>query len=96
MNPRKPTQGEKEQFIQYLHANGYDSEYIDKWYMAVFDTYQTDYPGYSGKVLLVLPTYDLYPSIVEIYVWDEGKITRVRNEEGMKRIVDKNLEVQKK
>ena len=60
--------------------------------MAVFDDYKTDYPGYHGKVLVVLPIYDLYPEIVEIYVWHDGKITRVRNEEEMGKIVDKNLE----
>jgi len=45
-----------------------------------------------NSVHIILPTYDLYPEIVEIYVWHEGKITRVRNEEEMGRIVDKNLD----
>ena len=97
MNPRKPTREEKEQLLKYFQATGqsYENETIDqfdKWFIAVFDNYQTEYPGYDGKVLVILPTYDLYPEIVELYVWHEGKITRVRNEEEMGRIVDKNLD----
>jgi len=97
MNPRQPTHEEKEQLLKYFKANGqsYENETIDQfdtWYIAVFDDYQTEYPGYDGKVLVILPTYDLYPEIVEIYVWDEGKITRVRNEEEMGRIDNKNLD----
>ncbi len=64
----------------------------NKWYMAVFDNYQTEYPGYEGKVLIILPTHDLYPEIVEIYVWDEGKITRIRNEEEIEKLINKNLD----
>ena len=97
MNPRQPTQEEKEQLLKYFQANGqsYKNETIDQfdtWYIAVFDDYQTEYPGYDGKVLVVLPTYDLYPEIVEIYVWDEGKITRIRNEEESDKLTNKNLD----
>jgi len=97
MNPRKPTHEEKEQLIKYFQANGqsYENETrdtFDTWYIAVFDDYQTNYPGYEGKVLVVLPTHYLYPEIVEIYVWDEGKITRIRNEEEIEKLIDKNLD----
>ena len=101
MNPRKPTEDEKHQLLKYFQANRQSDlnetiDQFDTWYIAVFDDYQTEYPGYDDKVLVILPTYDLYPEIVEIYVWHEGKITRVRNEEEMGRIVDKNLETRKK
>ena len=110
MNPRKPTEEEKKELLEYLISEeGYGmgmvireevesvlSTWINSDPLAVFDNYQTDYPGYTGKVLVILPTYDLYPEIVEIYVWDDGKITRVRNEEEMGRIVNKNLEARRK
>ena len=109
MNPRKPTEDEKKELLGYLVSEGYGmgmvteeevesvfSAWINTAPLAVFDTYQTDYPGYTGKVLVILPTYDLYPEIIELYVWHDGKITRVRNEEEMSRIVDKNLEARVK
>jgi hypothetical protein len=97
MNPRKPTEEEKQQLITYFQENGliYEPETIetfDTWYIAVFDDYQFDYPGYHDKVLVILPTHYIYPEIVEIYVWHEGKITRVMNEEDINRIIDENLD----
>jgi hypothetical protein len=109
MNPRKPTEEEKKELLEYLVSEGFGmgtvteeqtegvfNTWMDTAPLAMFDNYQTDYPGYIGKVLVILPTNDLYPEIVEIYVWHEGKITRVRNEEEMGRIVNKNLETRKK
>ena len=58
MKPRKPTEDEKHQLLKYFQANGqsYENETIDqfdKWFIAVFDNYQTEYPGYDGKVLVI-------------------------------------------
>ena len=97
MNPRKPTEEEKQQLLKYLQSTTQADlnetiDMFDTLHIAVFDDYKTEYPGYDGKVLVLLPTYDLYPEIVELYVWHEGKITRVRNEEEFRKIVDKNLE----
>ncbi len=54
------------------------------WYIAVFDNYHVKYPdhkgnrlGYKGKVLIILPPDYLFPEVVEIYIWDEGKIGRI-------------------
>ena len=109
MNPRKPTEEEKKELFEYLVSEGFGmgtvteeatESVFNAWMntaaLAVFDNYQTDYPGYKGKVLVILPTYTLYPEIVELYVWHEGKITRVRNEEEMSKIVGKNLEARGK
>ena len=96
MNPRKPTQEEINELVEYLadKTNEYVEfeERLNTQYIVVFDKYQTDYPGYKGRVLLMLPTYDLFPEIIDLYVWHEGKITRVRNEEEMDTIVEKNLD----
>ncbi len=109
MNPRKPTEEEKKELIGYLISEGYgmgtvSDEAVESGFrtwinaaaIAVFDDYQTDYPGYHGKVFVILPTYTLHPNIVELYVWENGKMTRIRNEEEMGRIVDKNLEARGK
>jgi len=109
MNPRKLTKEEKKEFLEYLVSEGYGmgtvteekihgdlNAWLDTAPLAVFDKYQTEYPGYEGKVLVILPTYDLYPEIVEIYVWHDGKITRVKDEEEMDRIVEQNLDKRKK
>ena|SRR5258708_25349697 len=105
MNPRKLTKEEKKELLEYLVSEGYGmgtgtedpvlgdlTTWIDAAPLAVFDNYQTDYPGYEGKVLVILPTYDLHPEVVEIYVWDEGKITRIRNEEDINKLIVKNLD----
>ena len=80
MEPRKPTQKEKDQFIKYLKANDYGdlSEAIDSCYMAVFDKYQTDYPGYVGRLLVIVATHN--PCVTEVYIWPDGNITRVTEE----------------
>ena len=109
MEPRKPTDEEKKELLEYLVSGGYGmgmvteeevKEGFKNWVntapFAVFDSYQTDYPGYKGKVLVILPTYSLYPEIVEVYIWVDGKITRIRNEKEMNEIVDKNLKVRGK
>ena len=80
MNTRKPTQEEQTQLLEYLQAKGYGDlrDQIEKWYMAVFDNYQTDYPGYTGRLLVIVATHD--PFVTEVYIWTEGKIQRVTEE----------------
>ena len=83
MNPRKPTEEEKEQLIQYLFeqentANPTEEDREDKAGMienaaiAVFDGYITDGPGYSGRVMVVV--WSGGPDITETFVWREGKL----------------------
>lgn len=78
MQPRKPTEEEKKQLLNYLveHDN-FDREDIeitvDSAFIAVFDDYTSGGPGYSGKVMVVV--YDGHPSETETYLWQ-----RERNE----------------
>jgi hypothetical protein len=96
MQPRKPTKQEEKELFEYFVMTGIEGiesieqfyEWIDNSPLAVFDNYRTDYPEYAGKVLVMLPTYDLYPEIVDIYVWQEGKITKVTNKEEMEQSAD--------
>ena len=84
MNPRKPTQEEKDQLIQYLwQHNDVDptdadreeaQDFVENAAIAVFDDYQTDSPGYVGKVMVVV--WSGGPGITEVFVWREGKIAQ--------------------
>jgi hypothetical protein len=76
MRPRRPNKQErKELFEYYVSTMQYMADEfkdfnkdMNKRPYIVFDEYQTEYPGYAGKVLILVPTYDLYPDIVEIYM----------------------------
>ena len=99
MQPRKPNKQERKELFEYYvsttqyAANEFEdfNESMDTLPFVVFDEYRTEYPGYAGKVLILVPTYDLYPQIVEVYIWHKGKIVRIENEEGTRRIFRENL-----
>ena len=84
MNPRKPTQEEKDQLIQYLWQNNYfdptdadreqERDFVENAAIAVFDHYQTDSPGYVGKVMIVV--WPAGPDTIEVFVWRKGKLAR--------------------
>lgn len=85
MNPRKPTNEEKNKLIEYMLTNDYANDkserenvegYIKNAAIAVFDDYVTGGPGYSGKVMVIV--YDGGTNQTETYSWDnaDGKIRR--------------------
>ena len=83
MNPRKPTEAEKKELVDFLLSNNAADEdmttikgYVDDAYIAVFDDYVTGGPGYFGKVMVVV--YDGGTTQTETYSWDSlgGKIQR--------------------
>jgi len=85
MNPRKPTEAEKNELVEFLMATDYGNDqnelknvegYVDQAAIAVFDDYITGSPGYAGKVMVVV--YDGATTQTETYSWDslDGKITR--------------------
>ena len=47
-----------------------EATYVESAYIAVYDNYQTDCPGYCGKVAVAL--YGGAPAFVESYVWRDG------------------------
>ena len=76
MNPRIPTEAEKNELVAYLMATDYANPederenvvgYVENAAIAVFDTYTTSSPGYSGKVMVVV--YDGAPEQTETYIW---------------------------
>jgi hypothetical protein len=57
--PRVPTAREKHRLAELLVSRSYDADEAKRLveehaYIAVFDTYTTTSPGYSGKVMFVL------------------------------------------
>ena len=74
MQPRKPTEAEKKELIDYLVEIGQieppepdEDLFNGSIYAAVFDNYITDSPGYSGKVMVVV--WSGAPEFTETYIW---------------------------
>lgn len=94
MNPRKPTQEEKDQLIQYLWQNNYfdptdedkewERDFVENAAIAVFDHYQTDSPGYVGKVMVVV--WSAGPGMIEVFVWRKGMLAREEVDTGDYRV----------
>jgi hypothetical protein len=76
--PRPPTSKEITQLKKLLCPGGVDPLSINCAYIAVFDHYITDSPGYAGKLMSVV--WDGSPSIYDVYVWVDGKIRYVEKE----------------
>jgi hypothetical protein len=85
MEPRKPTQEEKKEIVEYLLAHDFAGDegelenvegYVENAAIAVFDHYITGSPGYAGKVMVVV--YDGATTQTETYSWDsfDGNLTR--------------------
>ena len=77
MNPRKPTQAEKNELVAYLLAHDFANDanerenvqgYVENAAIAVFDHYITGSPGYAGKLMVVV--YDGGPYQTETYTWE--------------------------
>ena len=89
MSPRKLTEEEKRELVDYvakrmyLHPTEKDiaeaREVAEEWLegsaAAVFDHYITESPGYAGKLLVVV--WPAGPSITETYIWRDGQIVNV-------------------
>ena len=79
MEPRKPTEAEKQELLEFVIQQKYtntptdeeqqdDADMIENGAIAVFDNYKTDGPGYAGKIMVVVWSGD--PSFTETYIWD--------------------------
>ena len=91
--PRKPNREELKQLTEWYLAQGIDQEKGDQqeydWhiassYIAVFDKYQTYYPGFVGKLMVVV--WGIAPSAYQVFTWGNelgvsGKITPL-NQQG--------------
>ncbi len=88
MNPRKPTQEEKEQLVQYLWLKNYvdptdedkkqEQDFVENAAIAVFDHYITDSPGYSGRVMIVV--WRGSPGQTQTFIWNREEIEICPNE----------------
>ncbi len=89
MNPRQPTEDEKQALVAYVANLKYKQPTEDEkkeaeleakgWLenaaVSVFDNYITDSPGYAGKLLLVV--WPASPAATETYIWRDGHIVQV-------------------
>ena len=79
--PRQATTEEKQELIDKLVEMGYDREdetqTMDHNYIAVFDHYISDCPGYAGKLMVVVWGY---PEAYDAFIWIDGKITKVEQQ----------------
>jgi hypothetical protein len=76
MKPRNPTKEEKIDLVEYLLKYDYKNDenerlniagFVESAAIAVFDTYITSSPGYSGKLMVVV--YQGAPEMTETYTW---------------------------
>jgi len=86
--PRVPTEEEKKELVAYNVQRKYTNPSLEEYeqekgltedaYIAVFDNYVSDSPGYAGKVMLVVWGY---PKLTEVYTWTpyENKL-KIRRE----------------
>src|SRR5437867_10443065 len=94
MNPRKPTEAEKNELVEYLLANDYENDqnermnihgFVEQAAIAVFDDYITGSPGYSGKLMVVV--YDGDPKWTETYTWERESWIDDKEEKKLHRVV---------
>ncbi len=80
-NPRGPTHGELDQLKTWIESNwkSFDFSAFPEWhsilYIAVFDRYMTDGPGYVGKLMYVINAGS--PSWCDIFVWRDDRIDHI-------------------
>lgn len=88
MNPRQPTEKEKQELVTYWAARmspdatkdevQQQEEFVESAAIAVFDRYITDGQGYAGKLMTVV--WSGSPSFYSVYVWREDGICEVERE----------------
>ena len=79
---RKPTSDELNELKMYLIERGNPEEaaedLVKNYWFAVFDDYISDGPGYAGKILFAV--WGL-PEFYEVYIWEDGKIRALPQDE---------------
>ena len=84
MRSRIPTREEKIELIEFLLRHDFQNDenerqniegFVENASIAVFDSYTTSSPGYSGKLMVIV--YDGAPEMTETYTWikDTGSNT---------------------
>jgi hypothetical protein len=88
VQPRKPTEEEKEQLIHYVREHQFPDPmdenretvpgYVERASIAVFDDYITDNPGYYGKIMMVI--WSSGPVFYNVYIWVNGEIAHQKRD----------------
>jgi hypothetical protein len=76
--PRLPTADELRQFSEFFGNDTDNPMPIDGTCIAVFDGYQTDGPGYVGKVAVVV--WPAGPDYHHVLIWNDGVLKEVERE----------------
>jgi cephalosporin hydroxylase len=86
--PRTPNQEELEQLVRYVLERQHDHNdaeevemtrlLVNGAYIAVFDYYITDCPGYSGKLMVVV--WPGAPSLYQAFIWSDQKMIQVNQD----------------
>src|SRR4051794_22559009 len=76
--PRFPNEDEQRQLADWLCEQGQDRDtaegFVQCAYVAVFDHYCTDCPGYAGKVMSVI--WSGSPTFFDVFTWEADKMVR--------------------
>jgi len=81
-NVRQPSQEELQELAHIVYENVLDEEetwqLIERAYIAVFDNYMSDTPGYCGKVMVVV--WPGGPELFEVFVWRDNQLQSIQSE----------------
>ena len=78
--PRKPTKEELEKLLEASAASEDEEDveqakiHIEEAYISVFDKYQSESPGHTGKIISVI--WAAGPTFYEVYIEEDGKLVR--------------------
>lgn len=82
--PRSPHVTELMELTSWLCEQGHDVDdatlTAGTAYVAVYDDYVTDCPGYRGKLMSVV--WDGSPDCFDVFIWSDDSIVRINRDNG--------------
>lgn len=82
--PRSSISNEINQLADWLHEQGHDDdvakEIAHAAYVAVYDNYITDCPGYRGKLMSVV--WSGSPDCFDVFIWEGRKMIWIERDSG--------------
>ena len=82
--PRLPTETEQRELAELTLTDKNEEptseniaeelQHVEAAYIAVFDNYMTDCPGYTGKLMVVV--WGGSPDIHEVFTWEDNRLRK--------------------